>query len=463
MAPGGRKPKDETQQSFFESLYAALDADANEIMDGLFLGAAKAASDKQAMKKRRISHVLIAHPTMPEQHPKHFTYGRAPLLDMPSFNLLEKIPDALAFLRGARSKGGKVFIYCAKGISRSSSLVIALLMLEQGISFQEAWSLVEQKRPIVYPNVGFQQQLLHLEALMGKVDLKATWEKQVKQLREVVPTGDLEGPGSVLPIRVRIGSCMGQALVELEKLVDKVLIQPQLLQKRELWKRQGLFFENLHKYKAIPDELELLSRAKTAAERLRTIEKVYSQSLKGVKLANAVAQELEDWARVAAPELNQAAVAAEGKNDAKNVSKVKPKDKKEMTKKEKKQAKKEKKIEKKAKKAEKKAKKTLAKIEKAAQEAELMAKAANDEQAEASKRIQEIQDEIAAVEAEERAYEESRKEDPETAEKLARLREQLDDAYEKSAEVAEKVPEAAPEEPAKKRARSSSSSDSSDD
>ncbi|CAE7847870.1 true [Symbiodinium sp. KB8] len=127
-AANGSKPRkqDETQQSFFESLYAALDADANEIADGLFLGAAKAASDKAAMKKRKISHVLIAHPTMPEKHPQHFKYGRAPLVDLPAFNLLEQIPDAISFLREARSKGGKVFCYCAKGISRSSSLVIIL-------------------------------------------------------------------------------------------------------------------------------------------------------------------------------------------------------------------------------------------------------------------------------------------------------------------------------------------------
>eukprot|EP00913_Durusdinium_trenchii_P017216 g16189.t1 len=96
---GGQSTEDETQQSFFESLYAALDADANEIADGLFLGAAKAASDKAAMKKRKISHVLIAHPNFPEKHPNHFRYGRAPLVDIPNFNLLELIPDALAFFR----------------------------------------------------------------------------------------------------------------------------------------------------------------------------------------------------------------------------------------------------------------------------------------------------------------------------------------------------------------------------
>jgi len=249
-------------------------------------------------------------------------------------------------LREARSKGGKVFIYCAKGISRSSSLTIALLMLEQGIGFEEAWTICEKKRPIVYPNVGFQQQLRHLEALMRKhIDSKASWKDQVKQLRQVVPTGDLEGPKSPLPIRDAIGSVMGDALVELEKLVDKVMMQPQLLQKRELWKRQGLFFENLHKYKAIPSDLDLLDRAKKAADQLRSLEKIFSQSLKGVKLANGVAKELEDWTKVAAPELK---AAAQGKEEqekaaAEKAAKKDAKKDEEQSKKDKKLSKKEKK------------------------------------------------------------------------------------------------------------------------
>eukprot|EP00434_Breviolum_minutum_P036008 symbB.v1.2.031891.t1/scaffold3749.1/size50967/6 len=97
--PSKKSLKEEQQQSFFESLYAALDADANEIADGK--PPCQAASDKAAMKKRRISHVLIAHPTFPEKHPNHFRYGRAPLMDVPNFNLLEMLPDALAFFREA--------------------------------------------------------------------------------------------------------------------------------------------------------------------------------------------------------------------------------------------------------------------------------------------------------------------------------------------------------------------------
>ncbi|CAE7529926.1 unnamed protein product [Symbiodinium sp. CCMP2456] len=305
----------------------------------------------------------------------------------------------------------------------------ALLMLERGISFEEAWTFCEKRRPIVYPNVGFQQQLRHLEKVMTeKVDFKATWQKQVKQLREALPKGDLEGPKSPLPIRDAIGSCMGAALNELEALVDKVLSQPQLLQKRELWKRQGLFFENLHKYKAIPGDLGLLSRAKVAADQLRSLQKVYSDSLKGVKLANAVAQELEDWSKVAAPELEKA--EAEGQSEAKE-----EKLPQELSKKDKKRLKKEKKRAKKAKKAEKKAAKTLAKIEEAAKEAEHIAKLAGEEEAEAARRIAEVEEELAAAEAAAAAAEESSSEDPEMVAKAARLREQLNEAYEHSANV----------------------------
>ncbi|CAE7847872.1 rnc, partial [Symbiodinium sp. KB8] len=209
----------------------------------------------------------------------------------------------------------------------------------------------------------------------------------------------------------------------------------------------ALFFENLHKYKAIPGDLGLLSRAKVAADQLRSLQKVYSDSLKGVKLANAVAQELEDWSKVAAPELEKA--EAEGQSEAKE-----EKLPQELSKKDKKRLKKEKKREKKAKKAEKKAAKTLAKIEEAAKEAEHIAKLAGEEEAEAARRIAEVEEELAAAEAAAAAAEESSSEDPEMVAKAARLREQLNEAYEHSANVALKAAEKAQATvKSKKRAR----------
>eukprot|EP00933_Yihiella_yeosuensis_P018966 TRINITY_DN15439_c0_g5_i1.p1 TRINITY_DN15439_c0_g5~~TRINITY_DN15439_c0_g5_i1.p1 ORF type:complete len:500 (-),score=130.66 TRINITY_DN15439_c0_g5_i1:126-1574(-) len=434
-----------TTQTFFEALYAARDADANEIADGLFLGAAKASDDRRAMQKRKISHVLIAHPGMPEKHPDHFKYGRCSLLDIPSFNLLQHLPETLYFLRDARSSGGKVFIYCAKGISRSSSICIALLMLEQGIGFEEAWSFCERKRPIVYPNVGFQQQLRHLERLLAtQIDSKASWQEQIKQLKEVVPKGDLEIPKSPLPIRDLIGNCMGQAFDKLEELVEKVLMQPQLLQKREVWKRQGLFFENLHKYETMPGDLELVDRARKAADQLRSLPKIFSNELKGIKLALAVVKELEGWIRYAEPRLKllqKEKEAAEGKKDSDDESEKGGKKDKKKDKKEKEKNKKEKKLEKKAKKAEKKAKKKLAKIEKAMKEAEELAKASMKESEEAEQMEKAIAEQMQREE-EEAEFEErqqaarDRAEAEESAKKAQELSQQLREAEEEANNLA---------------------------
>ena len=56
-----------------------------------------------------------------------------------------------------------VIVHCAAGISRSSSLVIAYLMIENRWSYEEAYNYVKSKRSIINPNIGFVKQLKALE------------------------------------------------------------------------------------------------------------------------------------------------------------------------------------------------------------------------------------------------------------------------------------------------------------
>lgn len=57
---------------------------------------------------------------------------------------------------------GKVIVHCAMGVSRSGALVLAYLMICQGLSLAEAIAAVRLNRDIG-PNSGFLQQLLQLE------------------------------------------------------------------------------------------------------------------------------------------------------------------------------------------------------------------------------------------------------------------------------------------------------------
>ncbi len=57
----------------------------------------------------------------------------------------------------------KLFVHCEVGVSRSATLVIALLMKTEGMSFFDALCRVRSKRFQVLPNIGFASQLQRLE------------------------------------------------------------------------------------------------------------------------------------------------------------------------------------------------------------------------------------------------------------------------------------------------------------
>ncbi len=63
----------------------------------------------------------------------------------------------------AINQNKNVIVHCAAGMSRSASLVIAYLMIENNWYYEEAYSYVKKKRPIIDPNIGFVKQLKAIE------------------------------------------------------------------------------------------------------------------------------------------------------------------------------------------------------------------------------------------------------------------------------------------------------------
>ena len=69
----------------------------------------------------------------------------------------------LIFAEKARDCRKNVLVHCVGGVSRSSTIVIAYLMLKHGYSLNDAYDFVKAKKSNISPNFNFMQQLLDFE------------------------------------------------------------------------------------------------------------------------------------------------------------------------------------------------------------------------------------------------------------------------------------------------------------
>jgi protein-tyrosine phosphatase len=71
--------------------------------------------------------------------------------------LKQRFHKCIKFIKDAITEGGKVFVHCYAGVSRSATIVIAYLMKEHCLSFSAAYKFVKGKRSFINPNDGFRK------------------------------------------------------------------------------------------------------------------------------------------------------------------------------------------------------------------------------------------------------------------------------------------------------------------
>lgn len=66
-----------------------------------------------------------------------------------------------------------MFVHCVQGRSRSATMVLAYLMKYRGMSLNDSFKFVKEKRPIICPNATFFAKLIELEkSWLGKQSIK---------------------------------------------------------------------------------------------------------------------------------------------------------------------------------------------------------------------------------------------------------------------------------------------------
>jgi len=129
---------------------------------GVFIGNAEFARNMPLLKNLGITHVINCAQEIPNFHeglPEAPSYLHLNLDDIPTQNIQQYFTQTYNFIQSILSKGGKVLIHCAMGISRSVTILLYFLMNAEKISAGEALDRVRRCRPIANPNPGFMEQL----------------------------------------------------------------------------------------------------------------------------------------------------------------------------------------------------------------------------------------------------------------------------------------------------------------
>ena len=131
---------------------------ASQIDQNLFLSSWEPAMDINWLRAQRITHIVNLS-QLPNQYPTQCKYLTIPINDLETENIAQYFSAASNFIHQALMSGGRVLVHCMAGISRSPTIVIAYLVQKRGMSLQNAFNLVQQRRPIISPNQGFVNQL----------------------------------------------------------------------------------------------------------------------------------------------------------------------------------------------------------------------------------------------------------------------------------------------------------------
>uniref|UniRef100_A0A5S6QIU5 protein-serine/threonine phosphatase n=1 Tax=Trichuris muris TaxID=70415 RepID=A0A5S6QIU5_TRIMR len=138
----------------------------SQVFPYLYLGTEWNASNWDELKHNNVGFILNVTKEVDNFFPGLFHYLKIRISDEESSELLKFWDITFKFIVKAREINSSVLVHCKKGISRSSSTVIAYAMKEYGFPLEEALNYVKEKRNCITPNRGFMEQLKIYEGIL---------------------------------------------------------------------------------------------------------------------------------------------------------------------------------------------------------------------------------------------------------------------------------------------------------
>uniref|UniRef100_A0A8C6WWC6 Dual specificity protein phosphatase 8 n=1 Tax=Neogobius melanostomus TaxID=47308 RepID=A0A8C6WWC6_9GOBI len=175
------KPATALPMSLSQPCLPVANVGPTRILPHLYLGSQKDVLNKDLMAQNGITYVLNASNTCPKPDfisESHFM--RIPVNDNYCEKLLPWLDKTNEFIDKAKVSNCRVIVHCLAGISRSATIAIAYIMKTMGLSSDDAYRFVKDRRPSISPNFNFLGQLLEfekelrlLQALTSNLDEKS--------------------------------------------------------------------------------------------------------------------------------------------------------------------------------------------------------------------------------------------------------------------------------------------------
>nr|XP_010921613.1 dual specificity protein phosphatase PHS1 [Elaeis guineensis] len=161
----------------------------SHVTGSLFIGGALAARSVYTLQCLGITHILCLCSNeigqSDSQYPDLFKYKNFSISDDEDADINDLFEEASDFIEYVEHYGGKVLVHCFEGKSRSSTVVLAYLMLRKRHTLSEAWNMLKKVHRRAQPNDGFAKILLELDRrLHGKTSMD--WQ-QKKPAMKVCP------------------------------------------------------------------------------------------------------------------------------------------------------------------------------------------------------------------------------------------------------------------------------------
>ena len=138
----------------------------NEILPGfLYLGTQRHANDPAVVSLLGITHILNATPKKSTKFvSRGIQYCQISIDDEDHEMIQCHFRRSFQFFEQVfNSKAGRILVHCARGVSRSATLVIMCLMKTYGMPVDVALEFVKRQRDVVEPNPGFLLQLYNFQ------------------------------------------------------------------------------------------------------------------------------------------------------------------------------------------------------------------------------------------------------------------------------------------------------------